>query len=147
MTLALSIFSPGCHRTRGARLNFLARGVVEFIGLARSIDRVLALHTGTAGVQSLRRKLCSTQMVPRLVLGWFSTRKKAERVFEFSGELRFSCSCRRERVGIVAVVDQLDHLVFCRIPVGADRISAVLHRDDLLAQQLAEHDDAAVSLA
>ena len=53
----------------------------------------------------------------------------------------------REGVGVKAFANQLDRFILGRIEIGADRILAVLHGNDLLAQKLAKHDDAAVAFA
>ena len=44
-------------------------------------------------------------------------------------------------------MNELDDFVFVRVHVDADGVSAVLHRLDLIAQEFAEHDDAAVGFA
>ena len=54
---------------------------------------------------------------------------------------------RGERERRESFVNKLDPFVFCRVPVGADRIFAVLHRENLLVQKFTEHDDAAVAFA
>src|SRR5439155_11641671 len=51
------------------------------------------------------------------------------------------------RIRRVALGTEANDLVFLRIAIDTDRVRAVLHRPDLIAQQFAEQNDAAVGLA